>query len=627
MIERPWPIIWLIALLMGIRSFADGPMPSTEPATQMRFRGACTNSEYWNYSNAMDSSWRQLYSEFLTKRISVVRGFSEAMALRQLVQAPEAKLFGEYWASRALLNGKLVHMAQLGFSSIAAREDITGESQIVQQAAMQCLVEIQKQVPSMELSEKVVSRLYNLPRNSVTWEAALVALVQQIGGGKPEAEITRTLRYLQGGAQYQSLGNALWSASRGRHAETIAFFNQLPPDAEFGEFKRFANALHLILARAYFGNRQFELAVNELKKVQKQSNELSHALSELAWAHLRAEKYQEAVGTVTHLLSGGLKRTFAPEAQMITAIAFNELCQYPESLKAMQSLRKEYGPIHAWLHDWMKQYKSKKNPEAVYRLALDHLRGVSQVPMRIANEWIRSPLFISRQEEINTIFSERRAVAVLGQQGAQEVRRFAQDILDVIRVVKPMYADARKEIGEDKALPERVESKLNSLRKMVTTYRRLRRGAEPWKRILANFNKVSPAIEKRLVGEIGADIAVINERMLAQLNDVADNTHFIEVEIFTGASQDMVWQNAHPDFEKVSKELSQEDSQKPAAATVWDWGKVSGGVGGSQEIWEDELGSYRAELSDNCANKDRYITVKKQERTPASAAESTEDLQ
>jgi hypothetical protein len=32
--------------------------------------------------------------------------------------------------------------------------------------------------------------------------------------------------------------------------------------------------------------------------------------------------------------------------------------------------------------------------------------------------------------------------------------------------------------------------------------------------------------------------------------------------------------------------------------------------GGAPEVWEDELGTLRANLSNNCSNRDRYAQVK-----------------
>lgn len=37
---------------------------------------------------------------------------------------------------------------------------------------------------------------------------------------------------------------------------------------------------------------------------------------------------------------------------------------------------------------------------------------------------------------------------------------------------------------------------------------------------------------------------------------------------------------------------------------------MRGGLAGTHEVWDDELGSFKADLFDNCSSKDRYMTVK-----------------
>jgi hypothetical protein len=581
-----------------------------------RFRSACTKGEWWGFSTRIEPAWREGFQEFLGGKMSPVRGFSEGMALRTNAKNDESKLFGEYWASRALFDADLPHIAHVGFSSIASR-DVSGVGKIVQIAALQCLLEINRKLPTLGLTPGAAERLFTLPKNTVTYEAAGQLVRVQIGSGRPDAEIDRTLRYLEGGAAHHSLAMGLWAASRNRHAETITWLTNFFQDSQPSGLRRFHDPARLILARAYFTTKQYDLGANEWKLMQKSSNELSHALSELAWAYLKGEKYQEAVGTATNLQAGGLKNTFAPEAPMIMAMAFNELCYFPESLKAMQQLKADYAATYTWLMNWEKLQKSGKGPN-LYHVALAHLRRIpGKVPARIGNEWVRSSLFLSRQDEINALFSERRNIQKLGNEGAKEARRLAVQLVKLIREVKPFYLEARATTPPEQPLPDAVEFELKKVRKVATAYRRLRRGAEPWKRILAYFDRQAPGMEAKLVKEVDSDLVRMNQRMLVQLAEVADNTRFIEVEIFNGASQDMVWQNAHPDYREVSKKIEEETKAKPNRAAVWDWGTVSEGSAAGQEIWEDELGSYRADLTDNCTNHEKYLALKRLSRVPA----------
>ena len=96
--------------------------------------------------------------------------------------------------------------------------------------------------------------------------------------------------------------------------------------------------------------------------------------------------------------------------------------------------------------------------------------------------------------------------------------------------------------------------------------------------------------------------------MLRKLKDVASNTYLIEVEIYNGASEDVVWRNANPEFEKFSKKTSKkelaEDSER-----VWNWGPSQVRGDGQQEVWADELGTLKANIKNNCSNKNKYVSV------------------
>jgi hypothetical protein len=101
--------------------------------------------------------------------------------------------------------------------------------------------------------------------------------------------------------------------------------------------------------------------------------------------------------------------------------------------------------------------------------------------------------------------------------------------------------------------------------------------------------------------------------MHTQLQEIAENNQLIEIEIFQGASQDIIWQNAHPEYKKVAQDLN-EDQKKEESAKVWDWGRAPAQSEDGEErveIWEDELGSFKANLFDNCSNKDKYLALKR----------------
>ena len=115
-----------------------------------------------------------------------------------------------------------------------------------------------------------------------------------------------------------------------------------------------------------------------------------------------------------NLNAGGLRHTFTPEAPMVMAMSLNELCQYPESVRAIHTFKKGYEKSFQWLQ---KNITGNLYPDAVQYVR--RAQGAT-VPDRVASEWVRSPLFISSQDELNLLFDESESTAMLGRTGARE---------------------------------------------------------------------------------------------------------------------------------------------------------------------------------------------------------------
>ena len=103
------------------------------------------------------------------------------------------------------------------------------------------------------------------------------------------------------------------------------------------------------------------------------------------------------------------------------AMVFNELCQFPGALASIRALRGDYRPDFVWLRDWRKAGGKK---DELYGLALDTVEGKPvSVPLHVRSEWMRSPIFLSVQEELNLLLGERRLMAFFARDYKLEARR------------------------------------------------------------------------------------------------------------------------------------------------------------------------------------------------------------
>ncbi len=98
----------------------------------------------------------------------------------------------------------------------------------------------------------------------------------------------------------------------------------------------------------------------------------------------------------------------------------------------------------------------------------------------------------------------------------------------------------------------------------------------------------------------------MNLAFLKRIEDAKENLQLIEVEIFNEASKDMVWQNANPDFQNKSRELETRDPASLLSKTEWKWGSSQKRIDGKDEVWEDEVTGFTADLPNNCENKRKF---------------------
>lgn len=534
----------VIACLIGIKSGYG---------SEIKMQNPCQKSEEWDFVGKMDKYAMKEFHKLLDGQLSPIRSFGEAMDYHkrsvQFNNSVVEKRISEYWIGRSFFAAKLYHLAFDSFTILLKNS----EDSTIQDAAMGCMQEIQNRYPSFQASKSALSQA-TIEINKQNYSDAIVAL---------EAFIEK---------------------HRTHSAKLI-------------------DPAHLLLARAYYSTAQYSKAITHFLAVRKSSNELVAALTGLSWSYLMEGKYEEAVGVAMQLKAGGLKNTFAPEADMISAMAFNELCQFPASIVALQSFRAQYGPIYQWL-------KTNTQTTGLYPLVVGVLQGQATVPAKISSEWIRSPLFLSRQEEINLILGYANVNKKLVADAAEEQRLFLKDLLLKMHEFIHQYQVAKRQLKPGQKLSDATLSQFQTIRLHLHQYMRFVRAAKPWRAIVARAAPKTEVIKNTLVRAIDADVSEQNHTMLAMLEQIAENNQMIETEIYTGASQDMIWKNAHPDYAAVINNMHLGRGPGADTARTWDWGRVKSGSLDSDEMWEDELGAARADLTDNCSNKEKYMKLK-----------------
>ena len=572
--------------------------------------GACTKNERWSYGAAIPRQVQQDVNSFLAGAAHASRAFSEGLALRKFARSAESRLLGEYVISRALYEAGMVHAAFTGFGLVAARIPSEGTDG-VQRAALECMGRISAKLPSLRISPRLVARMGEHGRSSeIIRELALRYLRQALAAGRSEAELEAVFASFVSDPARLAFARALLAARKNDHAAVISQLEKIVPTTAplNGALSHAPRGVHgdharILLARAYYKAGRYAQGIRQLKAVSRGSNDFAGALSELSWHQLMYDRPGDAIGTAVSMQSGGFRKTFTPEPLMVMAMALNELCQYPDSLKAISAFKHNYEKPYRWLKD-------SSAGMNYYKETIKFLKRESRVPERIGSEWLRSPVFIANQEEINLIIVERGASLGLGRAGGREQKRIASEARQIAAVLKTRIREARIKARPGAGLPDDIRSTLGRLKALVIAHQRMQSAAPVWRAILGAQERQAPVLEAGLIAGVNSDISVRNKRMLALLDDIAENNQLIEVEIFNGASQDIIWQNAHPDYKALARKMTKAN-QDSSEGKVWDWGLTNMLGDEEGEIWEDELGSFGANMFDNCSSKERYLALRR----------------
>ena len=586
----------------------------------------CQDSELWNWTDAQvlpGKPWREEFAQSLTRQGSKIRGFSEAIALRRISQQPLDLAFSDYWISRMLFSIGLYHLAEQGFSTLIQRSP-TPTIAPFQTAALGCINVIHRSYSAIPVSTQITSHLALLDSlnrgrptetRAIFWESALNLIIE---AKKPsQAQSSQLLAILNDAGPFENVGLALAALQSGDLKAAQVSFNKLFQPSEIDKIHALnpkwdidLDLFRLLASRVSYELGNYSEAIQYDLKINSKSNFRIQALSELSWAYLMLGKYREAIGTSLTLQSGPLRQTFAPEATMVMAMALNEMCRFPESMGAIQSFKKKYRDLYFWLKNRIANFSEAETYRQL--IAFARRQPHSQIPAIIGTEWIRSPRFIADQERINLSFQEKHQLDLFSQKGKTEQRLATLQLISEARKLRLRA----KEMSQNATLRESAQAEFlrsfGQLRENLVHLKRLRTGSVYWRKIVKSNESRGHTLREAMNREISLEVHHLNQRMLSQLEEIAENQDLIEVEILNGASEDLVWRNAHPNFQALSARINSQD-KTTETNTTWNWGSTKIGAEESGEIWEDEIGSFSADLSDQCENKDKYLQIKAQE--------------
>jgi hypothetical protein len=326
----------------------------------------------------------------------------------------------------------------------------------------------------------------------------------------------------------------------------------------------------LIRGRDLYSQGKFNESAAELLKIDKRSNLKIDSMNDLSWAYLQSGRIQETIGIALQLRSGIFRNTFSPESMMTAVMALNESCSYPDASRMIQLFLRDYGPSNEWL-------EKKANGSDPYREISLALKNQSDVPSKIRTEWIRHPGFLIRQDEINRMISHQRKIRAIPSKIDINRNTLKRNLISRIqKLMKKPDASEFREIRKN-------------LRRLV----RFNRSSQTMISVTAKYETEIPQRQQDLIREMNLELKRKNRELLLTLKKVRENIDLVEVEIYQGASKDLLGLKK-PRFKKESLPGEQQ------TVLAWNWGSFNSAELERAEIWEDEIGALKADTKDKC---------------------------
>ncbi len=511
------------------------------------FENACSDQETWTF--------KAFFPNYLQSEFNYFPDDNKLATLKlaNLNRYSHKKNLLKYSAIINYLEGRtyyklgLLHLAQRKFFAAIATKPIFSTLPVLI-SSIACLNKIHSNNPSFNYTNEDLDPIYIIPlaqisksHQNIIFDAITLSAIKKITKDN-NLDITKDLNILNPNDMRAIYINALYETKIKAYASAIKYFTKYIDAKNYPDILKNKNDVtNLLLGTLFTTLEKNNLAIKYLNNVSTNSPFYPDSILAKSWAYLNLKNLKDAIGTSYNLQTARLKDSFAPDSLMLAAMGFFETCHYPEALSNINYFKKSYFNDYQWL----KINKARNN---LYKDLTEFLEKKSTIPQKIVASWFRTPDFISSQNELNIILDEKNAI-------------------------KLIYSN----------LKENKNAHTYFIKEIVKNARALK------------------ALELKKVADLNSLIKTKTNTLFTNLKDVLENISLLEIEILTAASKDIIRGNTENRTPATTKtELIQKKDLD--RSEKWEWGSISGTRMGEEEIWDDELGFLKADLSNRCQN-------------------------
>ena len=372
------------------------------------------------------------------------------------------------------------------------------------------------------------------------------------------------------------------------------------------------------LARMYFAQKNFEKAFEQYMKVPKDHPLWVQALIEQGWTQLANADYAGAIGNMYSLHSPYFKAVYQPESFVVRTIGYLNICQYGDAYKSLSFLEKDY---RDWYGKTSNYLTKNPDPQEIYATIKNYIRGkstddVDGVPYQVWREMAHRKDFLNVQTALNDKQDETKRYEGVNKKIKDEkvsIRANAEQAKKRFDQVRAQIAKAKVDKTQASKLPQ-LNGNLNNEKNLTIAYRYQLAILEQSRQGYLEFQNKSQARLDAETANLGVQAGGIllghAKHMQKEMSRLLDNNEFLRYEVFSGSGENIRYQVAGGKVDSVNRVPA---SIKPAKMMNWNF---------DGEFWEDEIGSYRSSLQNNCPVSNQ---ARKTERVPKEQARHIDD--
>jgi len=351
------------------------------------------------------------------------------------------------------------------------------------------------------------------------------------------------------------------------------------------------------LARMYFSQGKYDKALDSYMQVPKDHPFWVQALIEQGWTQLALEDFSGAIGNMYSLHSPYFKAVYQPESFVVRTIGYLNICQYGDAYKTLTWMEKDYRDWHTRLDNYMESKSSE--PVAVYKTVKGYIQGKSSdnvegVPFQVWREMARRKDFLNIQTALNDKQDEARRYEGIN----DKIKREKAGIRFRSEQAKRRFDELRGKIARvktDKSLVREMpqwQASLKLEKELIIGLRYQLAILEQGRQGYLNFqNKCQVKLDTEtaaLTKDAGQSLVSRAKSMRDEMNRVLENNEFLRYEVFAGSGENIRYQVAGGEVNTANRVPAH---IKPTKMMNWAF---------DGEFWEDEIGSYRSSLQNNC---------------------------